>query len=201
MQILTPEILTGQLVRLEPLSDEHVEGLRVAVQDGRIADLWYTSAPRPEAMAHDVEAKLDQAAQGLMLPFAIRRLADDRLIGVTTYCHPIPAVPAVEIGYTWQAGSAHRTGTNTEAKLLMLSHAFEEWGCRRVSFRATWFNHPSRRAIERLGASFEGRIRNDRILRTGEVTDTAQYSITDGDWFAVRHHLRHLIASNTTSAS
>ena len=198
MQILTPRVLAGQPVRLEPLRDEHVGGLREAVQDGRIADLWYTSAPLPAAMASDVAAKQDQAKQRLMLPFAIRRLADDRLIGVTTYCHPLLAVPAVEIGYTWQAASAHRTGTNTEAKLLMLSHAFEQWGCRRVSFRATWFNHPSRQAIERLGATFEGRIRNDRILRTGEVTDTAQYSITDGDWPAVRRHLQHLIASNTT---
>ena len=148
----------------------------------------------PETVAADVKAKRDLAERGLVLPFALRRLADGQLVGVTTYCHPLPTVPAVEIGYTWQAASAHRTGTNTEAKLLMLAHAFEQWGCRRVCFRATWFNHPSRRAIERLGAVFEGRIRNDRIMRTGEVTDTAQYSITDGDWPAVRRHLDHLLA-------
>lgn len=86
---------------------------------------------------------------------------------MTTYCHPLPAVPAVEIGYTWQAASAHRSGTNTEAKLLMLSYAFEQWGCRRVRSRTTWFKDASRRAIERLGAVFEGRIRSDRILRIG----------------------------------
>ena len=194
MLILTATTLTGLLVGLEPLGDEHVGGLREAVQDGRIHDLWYTSAPAPEAVGTDVAAKQEQARNGLMLPFAIRRLADGRLLGVTTYCHPLPAVPAVEIGYTWQAASAHRTGTNTEAKLLMLTHACEQWGCRRVCLRATWFNHPSRRAIERLGAVFEGRMRNDRILRTGEVTDTAQYSITDGDWPAVRRHLQHLLA-------
>ena len=194
MQILTTTTLAGRLVGLEPLGEEHVDGLGEAVQDGRIHELWYTSAPAPEAVGADVAAKQEQADRGLMLPFAIRRLADGQLIGVTTFCHPLPAVPAVEIGYTWQAASAHRTGTNTEAKLLMLAHAFEQWGCRRVCFRATWFNQPSRRAIERLGAVFEGRIRNDRILRTGEVTDTAQYSITDGDWPAVRRHLHHLLA-------
>ena len=194
MLILTATSLTGRIVGLEPLDDGHVMGLRAAVQDGRIHDLWYTSAPAPEAVAADVAAKREQADRGFMLPFAIRRLADGQLIGVTTFCNPLPAVPAVEIGYTWQAASAHGTGTNTEAKLLMLAHAFEQWGCRRVCFRATWFNHQSRRAIERLGAVFEGRIRNDRILRTGEVTDTAQYSITDGDWPAVRRHLEHLLA-------
>lgn len=195
MTILDATALSGSLVRLEPLSDAHVDGLREAVQDGRIHDLWYTSAPTPGEMAADVAAKREQGDRGLMLPFAIRRLDDGRLIGVTTFCNPLPSVPAVEIGYTWQAASAHGTGTNRDAKLLMLTHAFEQWGCRRVCFRATWFNHQSRRAIERLGAVFEGRIRNDRILRTGEVTDTAQYSITDGDWPAVRRHLHHLLDS------
>ena len=124
MQFLTPTTLTGHLVSLEPLDDVHIEGLRAAVQDGHINDLWYTSAPAPKTVAADVKAKRDLAERGLMLPFALRRLADGQLVGVTTYCHPLPTVPAVEIGYTWQAASAHRTGTNTEAKLLMLAHAF-----------------------------------------------------------------------------
>lgn len=193
MTFLEATKLTGGSIRLETLGDDHVDGLSEAVVDGRIHDLWYTSAPAPEEMGADVAAKRNQAERGLMLPFAIRLLADGRLIGVTTFCNPLPAVPAVEIGYTWQAASAHGTGTNREAKLLMLTHAFEAWGCRRVCFRATWFNHQSRRAIERLGAVYEGRIRNDRILRTGEVTDTAQYSITDGDWPAVQRHLHQLL--------
>lgn len=191
MTFLDAPTLTGRLVQLEPLVPGHVDGLRVAVQDGRVHDLWYTSAPAPDAIGSDVAAKVELSRRRLMMPFAIRRLTDDRLIGVTTFCNPLPAVPAVEIGYTWQATSAHRTGTNTEAKLLMLTQAFEEWACRRVCFRTTWVNHQSRAAIERLGAVFEGRIRNDRIMRTGEVTDTAQYSITDGDWPSVRRHLRH----------
>ena len=169
---------------------------RSEYSDGHINDLWYTSAPAPETVAADVKAKRDLAERGLMLPFALRRLADGQLVGVTTYCHPLPTVPAVEIGYTWNSASARRTGTNTESKLLLLRHAFEEWGCRRVAFRATWYNTPSRRAIERIGATFEGRIRNDRILRDGTVTDTAQYAITDADWPAVQRHLTHLLATH-----
>ena len=193
MEFLAAVSLSGRLVRLEPLAEQHTNGLREAVQDGDIHKLWYTSAPTPDDVAADITGKLARAERGEMLPFALRRLADERLVGVTTFCNPIAAVPAVEIGYTWLAASAHRTGINTEAKLLMLTHAFESGGCRRVCFRATWYNQPSRRAIERLGAGFEGRIRNDRVLRTGEVTDTAQYSITDYDWPATRRHLQHLL--------
>lgn len=89
MQFLTPTTLTGHLVSLEPLDDVHIEGLRAAVQDGHINDLWYTSAPAPETVAADVKAKRDLAERGLMLPFALRRLADGQLVGVTTYCTAI----------------------------------------------------------------------------------------------------------------
>ncbi len=196
MAFLAEVELPGRLVALEPLSMEHADGLAEAVRDGRIHELWYTSAPAPEAVAQDIAQKLGWAAEGRMLPFAIRRLSDARLIGVTTFCNPMPALPAVEIGYTWQAASAHRTGTNTEAKLLMLTHAFDQWGCSRVCFRATWYNYPSRRAMERIGASFEGRIRKDRVLVNGDITDTAQYSITNDDWPVVQRHLKHLLLQN-----
>lgn len=193
VSLLDPVTLAGDLVRLEPLTRAHADALREAVRDGRVWELWCTSAPTPEGVEADIDAKLGLAARGLMLPFATRRLADDRVIGVTTFLNPLPAIPALEIGYTWNAASARRTGTNTEAKLLMLRHAFGEWGVRRVAFRANWYNQPSRRAIERLGAEFEGRLRNDRVTRDGLVTDTAQYSITDDQWPAVRRHLTHLL--------
>lgn len=197
MSFLDPVTLAGRLVRLEPLGSQHADGLRAAVADGNVWELWYTSAPSPDAVDDDIAAKLDQAGRGVLLPFATRRLADDRLVGVTTYLHPLPDVPAVEIGFTWNAASARRTGINTESKLLLLHHAFEVWGCRRVAFRATWFNHESRRAIERLGAVFEGRIRNDRVTRDGVVTDTAQYALTDDAWPAVECHLTHLLRTHT----
>lgn len=197
MAFLDPVTLSGRLVRLEPLTPEHADAVRDAVRDGNVGELWYTNAPMPDGVASDIAAKLEQAGRGALLPFATRRLADDRIIGVTTYLNPLPAVPAVEIGSTWNAASARRTGTNTESKLLLLRHAFEAWGCRRVAFRATWFNHESRRAIERLGAIFEGRIRNDRVTRDGTVTDTAQYAITDDAWPAVERHLTHLLRTHT----
>lgn len=190
---LDPVTLSGSLVRLEPLARSHADALRAATHDGRVWELWYTSAPAPEDVEADITAKRAGAAAGQGLPFALRRLLDDKVVGVTTFLHPVPAVPAVEIGSTWYAASARRTGLNTEAKFLMLRHAFEVWGCRRVAFRATWFNHPSREAIERLGAVFEGRIRNDRVLRDGTVTDTAQYSLTGEQWPAVQRHLNHLL--------
>lgn len=193
---LDPVTLTGRLVRLEPLTTDHTDALAAAASDGDVGGLWYTSAPTPDAVADDIAAKLAAARRRAMLPFATRRLADDRIIGVTTYLNPLPDVPAVEIGATWNAASARRTGTNTDSKLLLLRHAVEEWGCRRVAFRATWFNHESRRAIERLGAVFEGRIRNDRVTRDGIVTDTAQYAITDDAWPAVERHLTHLLDSH-----
>ncbi len=193
MAFMDPVTLEGTLARLKPLGAQHALGLRGAVNDGRAWELWYTSAPAPDDVATDIAAKLELAAQRLVTPFATVRRSDEQVIGVTTFLQPLPTVPGVEIGSTWNAASARRTGTNTESKLLLMTHAFEEWGCRRVAFRSTWFNHESRRAIERLGAVFEGMIRNDRVLRTGEVTHTAQYSVTDDEWPAVRRHLRELL--------
>lgn len=194
MSFLDPVTLTGDLVRLEPLSLDHVDALQDATADGDVGLLWYTTAPTPENVRADIETKLANQAARQQLPFATVRRADERVIGVTTYLNPLPAVPAVEIGATWNAASARRSGTNTESKLLLLGHAFEHWGCRRVVFRVTWFNHESRRAVERLGAVFEGMMRNDRVMRSGEVTHTAQYSITDDEWPAVQHHLRYLLS-------
>ena len=201
MPFLDPVTLNGDIVSLEPLAIDHADAVRAATLDGRVWELWYTSAPEPDAVAADVAGKLALAERGAMLPFAVRRRADDRIVGVTTYLNPLPAIPAVEIGYTWYGASARRTGLNTEAKLLLLRHAFEEWACRRVAFRATWFNQDSRHAIERLGAVFEGRIRHDRVTRDGIVTDTAQYSITDDQWPAVERHLTHLLRMGSSASS
>ncbi len=194
MPFLDPVTLRGALVAVEPLEVGHADALRDATLDGRVWELWHTSAPEPDGIAANIADKLAMAERGSLLPFAVRRRADDRIVGVTTYLNPSPAVPAVEIGYTWYAASARRTGLNTEAKLLLLRHAFDVWACRRVAFRTNWFNHESRRAIERLGAVLEGRIRRDRITRDGIVTDSAQYSITDDQWPAVERHLTHLLA-------
>lgn len=193
MAFLDPVTLVGREVRLEPLDPSHAGGLADAARLDQVWGLWYTSAPPPDEMKADIEHKLALARAGEMAPFVVQR-PDGVPVGVTTFLHPLPAVPAVEIGSTWLSASARRTGINTEAKKLLLKHAFEVWGCRRVAFRATWLNLGSRKAIERIGATFEGRIRNDRVLRDGTVTDSAQYSITDAEWPAVKNHLRHLLS-------
>lgn len=192
MTFMNPVVLTGELVRLEPLAPTHVDDLRAACEHGDLAALWYASVPSPARVEDHVAEQLQAAELGILTPFVTRRLVDGRVIGMTAFCNPLPRLPAVEIGGTWNIPSAWRTGTNTNSKQLLLRHAFEVWGCRRVAFRTAWFNSASRAAIERLGAIFEGRIRQDRITREGIVTDSAQYSITDVQWPAVRIHLAAL---------
>lgn len=198
MAFLDPTSLVGALVRLDPLTHADASELAVAVAEGDLGESPLTSTPTPAAMAADVARKIAEAERRQRLPFAIRRL-DGSLVGVTTYLNPLPAIPAVEIGATWIARGAQRTGINTEMKYLMLTHAFDTWGCRRVALRTAWLNQQSRAAIERLGAAFEGRIRNDRLTRDGLVTDTAQYALTDADWSVVRHHLEGLLAETSPS--
>src|SRR5579859_3105002 len=124
MPFLDPVTPRGRLVSLEPLSTEHRDGLEQAVLDGELWNLWYTSVPRPEGMAAEIERRLELHARGSMLPFATRRVADGRLIGMTTYMNMDVANRRVEIGSTWNAAGAHGTGTNAESKLLLLRHAF-----------------------------------------------------------------------------
>jgi N-acetyltransferase len=191
MAFLEPVTLTGDLVRLEPLRPDHHDGLAAAASDGRLWELWYTAVPGPETMAADVEGRLAQQRAGVMLPFVVRRVADDRIVGATTYCNVEAEVPRLEIGYTWTARSAQRTGVNAESKLLLLAHAFEVLGCLAVEFRTHWHNQQSRAAIARLGAKQDGVLRNHRRMRDGSLRDTVVFSVTDTEWPAVRSGLRH----------
>jgi len=188
-----PVLLTGDLVTLEPLCPEHHDGLVAAVGDGELWRRWYTTVPSPEAMAADIDRRLALAAAGTMVRFATRRAADGRVLGMTTFLNIDPSVPRAEIGSTWLAASAQRTGVNTEAKLLMLTHAFEVWGCARVEFRTHALNTQSRRAIERTGGQLEGILRQHMRLPNGLLRDTAQYAILDHQWPTVRVHLRALL--------
>ena len=154
---------------------------------GRPALLAERNMPLPAELRRAMDAA---AEQGQWLPFVV--LQDAVPVGSTSFLHPQAEIPSVEIGATWLGPAARRTGVNTVAKSLLLTHAFDVWGCRWVTFRATWWNRASRAAIERIGASFEGRIRNDRVTREGLVTDSAQYAITDAEWPAVRRHLQFL---------
>jgi RimJ/RimL family protein N-acetyltransferase len=129
-----------------------------------------------------------------MLPFTVRRTDTGAAVGMTTYMNIEADVPRLEIGSTWTAASAQRTGVNAESKLLLLTHAFEVLGCLAVEFRTHWHNLQSRTAIARLGAKQDGVLRNHRRLPDGSLRDTVVFSITDTEWPAVRNGLRHRLA-------
>jgi RimJ/RimL family protein N-acetyltransferase len=191
--MLAPVTLTGHRVTLEPLAPAHHDELVAAASDGRLWELWYTSVPSPETMRADIERKL---AEPTTLPFTVRRNDTGAAVGVTTYLNAEPDVPRVEIGATWTAASAQRTGINAESKLLLLTHAFEVLGCLAVEFRTHWHNHQSRTAIARLGAKQDGVLRNHRRLPDGSLRDTVVFSILDSEWPAVRTGLVARLARN-----
>ncbi len=188
--------LVGDLVTLEPLSLDHHDGLADAARDGDLWDLWYTSVPRPEAMRAEIERRLALAAAGTMAPFTARRNDTGRIIGMTTYMNVDAKNRRVEIGSTWNARSAQRTGTNTESKLLLLTHAFVELDCIAVEFRTHWMNLQSRAAIANLGAKQDGVLRNDSVMPDGSLRDTVVFSIIASEWASVRNELTRRLAAH-----
>jgi len=197
MAFLEPLTLTGDLVTLEPLTRDHHDALVDATRDGRLWELWYTSVPRPEGMAADLDRRLALAERGEMVPFVTRRNDTGALIGATTYCNIDAENRRVEIGYTWNARSAHGTGTNAESKLLLLTHAFETLDCIAVEFRTHWMNQQSRAAIARLGAKQDGVLRSHKLMPDGTLRDTVVFSILPAEWPVVRSELRRRLASRT----
>ena len=191
-----PVTLTGDLVELERLEAAHADELAAAAGDGRLWELWYTSVPAPDAMAGDVARRLAAREDGTLLPFTVRRTDTGQVIGSTNYLNLDPEGPRLEIGGTWNAASAQRTGTNAESKLLLLGHAFETVGCIAVEFRTHWHNVQSRAAIARLGAKQDGVLRNHRRLPDGSLRDTVVFSILDTEWPAVRAGLVSRLARN-----
>jgi RimJ/RimL family protein N-acetyltransferase len=187
---IEPITLTGQFVTLEPLSQEHHDGLVDAARDGDLWKLWYTSVPTPEGMAAEIDRRLGLQAKGSMLPFATRSNLTGELIGMTTYMNIDAQTPRLEIGSTWNAASAHGTGTNPDSKLLLLRHAFETLGCPAVEFRTHWMNQQSRAAIARLGAKQDGVLRNHMRMPDGSYRDTVVFSIIESEWPTVRRHLQ-----------
>ncbi len=195
MPFLDPVRLTGSLVALEPLAHDHHDELVAAVRDGRLWELWYTRIPTPEAMGAEIERRLALQRVGTMLPFTARRTDTGAVIGMTTYMNADADDRRVEIGSTWNARSAQRTGTNTESKLLLLTHAFEALGCIAVEFRTSWMNQQSREAIARLGAKQDGVLRQHSRTPDGILRDTVVFSVLDSEWPAVRSGLVHRLAA------
>lgn len=195
MTFLEPVTLVGNLVTLEPLRQDHHDGLVDAARDGELWRLWYTSVPRAQDMRQEIDRRLGLQAAGSMLPFTARRNDTGRVIGMTTYMHADPVNRRLEIGSTWNAVSAQRTGTNTESKLLLLAHAFEDLGCIAVEFRTHWMNQQSRSAISRLGAKQDGVLRNHERLPDGSLRDTVVFSIIEPEWPSVRNELERRLLS------
>jgi RimJ/RimL family protein N-acetyltransferase len=199
MTRLTVSALTGRHVSLEPLSLEHVDALASAGSGDR-STFGYTQVPDGLAeTAAYVEWLLDDAAHDRAVPFVQRRIDDDVVVGCTRFMNPAWPLgrvdpDEVEIGGTWLSATAQRTPINSEAKLLMLTHAFDVWNAQRVAICTDARNEQSRRAIERLGATFEGVMRRHRrSTRAGEdavLRDTATYSIIVDEWPAIDARLR-----------
>jgi N-acetyltransferase len=181
---MTPVVLTGQRwVTLEPLAVEHVDEIADAAAGA--GDLWFAKVPSPDTAAAWVQTRL---ADPTGFTFVVRRL-DGTLVGSTSYLNIDEPNRRREIGATWYSASARRTGVNTEAKLLLLTHAFEVLECVAVEFRTHFFNSASRAAIERLGAKLDGVLRSHQLLADGSRRDTVVYSILDIEWPAVRNNL------------
>jgi len=199
-------ILSGGHVRLEPLNRSHVAGLVAAASTGDSLYQW-TTVPRSDAEAtRYIDAALTSQDAGDAVPFAIVRVDDGAVIGSTRFWNlerwPWPqdhprhgrrVFDVCEIGHTWLAASAIRTAANTEAKLLMLTYAFEAWQVLRVCFHTDARNQRSRAAIERIGGKFEGILRAHRMAIDHTTRDSARFSIVAAEWPGVNQHLRHLL--------
>jgi RimJ/RimL family protein N-acetyltransferase len=189
-----PVTLEGDRVRLEPLTLEHLSGL---VEIGLVPTMW-TWMPvvvrRPDDLRGLVVSALRTREAGTEFPFVTIERATGRPVGSTRYLAIALEHARLEIGWTWLAPAWQRSAVNTEAKLLMLTHAFEALGCQRVEFKTDAQNEASRRALLGIGAVFEGVFRKHLLVRGGERRDSAWYSITDDEWPDVKAHLQARLA-------
>jgi RimJ/RimL family protein N-acetyltransferase len=199
MQI-APTTLEGRHVRLEPLTMAHADALVAAAADGELWNTQVTIIPRPEGMNDYIQFALDGLAQGNQLAFVIKAVARPlgraqenkrEIVGSTRFYEIRPHDRAAAIGYTWLSKSVQRTPINTECKLLLLTHAFEQWRCHRVELITDVLNEQSRAAILRLGAKQEGILRKHLILPNGRIRDSVVFSIIDEEWPEVKEHLQH----------
>lgn len=192
---LSEVTLKGRYATLQPLTQAHAPELSQAVSDGQLWKLWYTSVPKPDEMAAEIERRLQLQTQRLMLPLAVLDAAGVA-VGMTTFMNVDAAHHRVEIGSTWYARRVQRTQLNTECKWMLLQHAFESLKCIAVEFRTSIHNTPSRRGIERLGAKQDGILRNHQRHRDGTLRDTCVYSIIEGEWPAVKSRLQFYLTAD-----
>jgi N-acetyltransferase len=186
---IKPVSLQGAHAALVPLAHAHADDLAEAVRDGELWRLWYTHIPPPDKLADFIGQRLAAQAAGTVLPFAVIDKATAKAVGMTNYLNVEAEHRRVEIGGTWYRTGTQRTPINTECKIMLLRHAFETLDCIAVEFRTHFFNHQSRRGIERLGAKLDGVLRSHQIAPNGTLRDTCVYSIIASEWPTVRAHL------------
>jgi RimJ/RimL family protein N-acetyltransferase len=191
MSFAAPIRLVGKTATLALLAQTHREDLIEAVRDGELWNLWYTSVPSPEGMAAEIDRRLALQQAGSMLPFAVIENATGRAVGMTTYMHVDAANRRLEIGGTWYRKRVQRTRLNTECKLMLLTHAFEQLKCIAVEFRTHFMNRASRAGIERLGAKLDGVLRQHQLGHNNTLRDTCVYSILDREWPTVKASLAY----------
>jgi N-acetyltransferase len=197
MVVPKPTVLERDGIRLEPLSYDHGDGLADAAADGELWQLWYTSVPDLQSVQTYIADALKGQDAGHMLPWAVRDLTTNTILGSTRYHDIVAPIDRVEIGYTWYAQRCQRSNVNTTCKLLLLEHAFEKLGCAVVGLRTDNFNFRSQKAIEALGAKKDGVLRHHQARRDGTVRDSVLYSIVKSEWPDVRRHLELRLARHS----
>jgi len=185
---ITARALGGRWVRLEPLAEEHREGLQAAADDDRVWE-HMTLLARGPGFEQWFASAISQRVAGKRVPLAVRRLADGQLVGSTSYLDPVPEHRRVEIGATWYRPDVWSTAVNPECKLLLLAHAFDTLGLNRVSFVTDVRNTRSQAAIAKLGAVREGVLRSHMLTRDGRIRDSVLFGITAADWPGVKERL------------
>ncbi|WP_250476476.1 GNAT family N-acetyltransferase [Caballeronia sp. INML1] len=188
---IEPVTLEGEHVRLVPLTAGHEQALTAAASDGELWKLWYTFVPSPDKTRVYIDTALDMRERLGALAFAVIDAKTGDVVGSTRYFNVDEANRRLEIGHTWYARRVQKTALNTEAKLLLLTHAFEKLDAIAVEFRTHFMNHASRAAIARLGAKQDGILRNHQIGRDGVLRDTVVFSIIQSEWPAVRANLTY----------
>jgi RimJ/RimL family protein N-acetyltransferase len=192
---LEPVILEGRTVRLEPLAEAHVEPLCSAAADPELWRWTTTGGTTPEEMRPYIRTAFEMRDSGTALPFATVERSSGRVVGSTRFANASLPDKRVEIGWTWISPPWQRTTINTEAKLLMLRHAFEVWGMNRVEFKTDVLNSKSRAALLRIGAKEEGIFRKHMVnALTGRIRDTIYFSILDTEWPEVQQRLSAMLA-------
>lgn len=195
---LKPVQLKREHIGLDLLKPSDRLGLLAAATDGNLWDLWYTGVPSADSVDQYIEDAVAEFEQDVALPFVVRDLRNDRVIGTTRFMNAEADHRRLEIGHTWYAASYHGTGSNAICKYVLLEYAFETLNCVAVEFRTHWHNIRSRKAIAKLGAKQDGVLRQHRILPDGSFRDTVVFSILASEWPAVKRGLEYQMRSRSS---